>query len=102
MLDDIKFKVFAALRGVSRESPGKPSRLWIAGAPLVVLVVAMRSCTSLEAGQVAVRVNNITESQTTLTRPGLVVRLPFGMHTVHVWTSTVLLPNPRLPSMRNT
>jgi regulator of protease activity HflC (stomatin/prohibitin superfamily) len=60
------------------------SRLWIVGAVLVILIVSMRSCITLEPGHVAVRVNNITGAQTTLTRPGLLMRLPFGVHSVHI------------------
>ena len=60
------------------------SLLWIPGAVLIVLIVAMRSCVTLEPGQVAVRVNNITGSETTLTRPGLLMRLPFGVHSVYI------------------
>ena len=60
------------------------SRLWIIGALIIVVVVSMKSCITLEAGEVAVRVNNITGAQETLTRPGLVLRLPFGIHSVHI------------------
>lgn len=60
------------------------SRLWIVGALLILVIVSMRSCISLEPGQVAVRVNNITGSQTTLTRPGLIRRLPFGFESIYV------------------
>lgn len=63
---------------------GQFSLLWVAGAVIAVLIVGLRSCTSLEPGQAAVRVNNITGSQTTLTRPGLIMRLPFGVHSVHI------------------
>jgi len=63
---------------------GEPSRLWLAGAVLVVLIVAFRSCTSVDAGQVAVRVNNITGSMEVITQPGLILRLPFGVHSVYM------------------
>lgn len=63
---------------------GEPSRLWIAGAALVMFVVAFRSCTTVDAGQVAVRVNNITGSMDVITQPGLILRLPFGVHSVYM------------------
>jgi regulator of protease activity HflC (stomatin/prohibitin superfamily) len=58
-------------------------RLWIAGALVVLLLIGMRSCTSVEPGQVAVRVNNITGDVETITQPGLIMELPFGIHSVH-------------------
>lgn len=66
-----------------RGAGDQPSRLWLAGAALVVLVVAGRSCTTIEAGQVAVRINNVTGATEVITQPGLVVRLPFGIHDVY-------------------
>ncbi len=70
----------AALRG----RDGETSRLWIVGAGLTLLLVASQSCRSLEPGQVAVRINNLTGAQETITRPGIIVALPFGLHDVHV------------------
>jgi hypothetical protein len=61
-----------------------PSRMWIAGAVLVLLIVAVRSCATIDAGQVAVRVNNVTGSMDVITQPGLIVRLPFGIHSVYM------------------
>jgi len=58
--------------------------LWIGGASVVVLTVMLGSFTSIDPGQVAVRVNNITGGQLTVTQPGLITRLPFGIHTVYV------------------
>jgi regulator of protease activity HflC (stomatin/prohibitin superfamily) len=46
--------------------------------------VMFGSFTSIEPGQVAVRVNNVTGGQMTVTQPGLITRLPFGIHTVYV------------------
>jgi membrane protease subunit HflC len=63
---------------------GAPSRLWIAGAALVVVIVALRSCATVDAGQVAVRVNNLTGSMDVITQPGLILRLPFGVHSVYM------------------
>ena len=56
------------------------SRLWIVGAVLCLVLVAANSCTKVEPGEVAVRVNNVTGEVQTLTRPGLIVTLPFGIH----------------------
>jgi len=58
-------------------------RLWIAGALVVVILVGMRSCTSIEPGQVALRVNNITGAVDTITQPGAILELPFGIHSVY-------------------
>jgi SPFH domain / Band 7 family len=57
-------------------------RLWIVGAAVVLVLIGSRSCTSLEPGQVAVRVNNITGAVDTITQPGLILQLPFGIHSV--------------------
>ena len=67
-----------------RGTKGEPSRLWLAGAALVLAIVAFRSCASIEAGQVAVRINNITGATEVITQPGLIMRLPFGIHTVYM------------------
>jgi membrane protease subunit HflC len=58
-------------------------RLWIVAAAITVLLVSTRSCTSVEPGQVAVRVNNVTGAIDTITQPGLVLELPFGVHSVY-------------------
>lgn len=58
------------------------SRLWIVGAAICLLVVGFHSCAEVQPGQVAVRVNNVTGNVETLTRPGLIVSLPFGIHDV--------------------
>jgi len=71
-----------------RGARGEPSRLWLAAGALVLVVVAARSCTSIEAGQVAVRINNLTGATEVVTQPGLLVRLPFGIHDVFVMDVT--------------
>jgi regulator of protease activity HflC (stomatin/prohibitin superfamily) len=73
-------RLWSYLRGAG----GEPSRLWIAAAALVVLIVSVRSCASIEAGQVAVRINNITGGMEVITQPGVIVRLPFGIHDVYI------------------
>lgn len=59
-------------------------RLWVVGAGLCIVFVAFKSCSEVEPGQVAVRVNNATGQVETLTRPGLILDLPFGIHDVFV------------------
>lgn len=66
------------LAGFKRQT----SRLWIVGAGICVVLVAFNTCAEVEPGQVAVRVNNVTGEVETLTRPGLIVELPFGIHDV--------------------
>ena len=73
---------------VIRGNGSAPSRLWIAGAAIVIVLLGFRSCTTIEAGQVAVRINNITGSTDVITQPGLVIRLPFGIHDVYVLDAT--------------
>jgi hypothetical protein len=67
-----------------RGARGEPSRVWIAAAALVVLVLATRSCATIEAGEVAVRINNLTGGSEVITQPGLLLRLPFGLHSVYI------------------
>ena len=63
---------------------GDRSRLWIVAAAIVLLIVAITSGTSIEAGQVAVRINNVTGATDVVTQPGLVAKLPFGVHDVYI------------------
>jgi regulator of protease activity HflC (stomatin/prohibitin superfamily) len=72
-------KIWSFLKGAG----GEPSRLWIAGAAIVMVIVGFRSCASVEAGQVAVRINNITGSTEVITQPGLIMKLP-GIHNVYL------------------
>ena len=76
-MSEFKERAKRSIAGLVR---GESSRLWVAGAALVLLVVAFRSCASVDAGQVAVRVNNLTGSMEVITQPGLILRLPFGIH----------------------
>jgi len=73
-------RVLSFLRGAG----GETSRLWIAAGAIALVIMGFRSCTTIEAGQVAVRINNITGGTDVITQPGLVVRLPFGIHDVYV------------------
>lgn len=72
------------LKSRMRGGSGWLDWLWIGGAAVAVLSVMLGSFTSIEPGQVAVRVNNVTGGQTTVTQPGWITRLPFGIHTVYV------------------
>ena len=67
---------------------GEPSRLWLAAGALVVVIVAARSCMTVEAGQVAVRINNVTGATEVITQPGLILRLPFDIHNVYIMDIT--------------
>src|SRR5688572_18746006 len=67
---------------------GGGSRLWIVAAVLVLTFLATRSFKVIEPGQVAVRVNNVTGSEETITQPGMILRLPFGIHSVYVLDAT--------------
>lgn len=71
-----------------RGARGEPSRLWLAGGALVVLMLATRSCATVEAGQVAVRINNVTGGTEVITQPGLILRLPFGIHDIYIMDVT--------------
>jgi hypothetical protein len=58
--------------------------VWYGGAAFAILAVMLGSFTSIQPGQVAVRVNNVTGGLKTVTQPGWITRLPFGIHTVYV------------------
>src|SRR5450432_2197952 len=71
-------KFWSVLKGAG----GEASRLWIAAAALAVVLLGAHSCASIEAGQVAVRINNVTGGMEVITQPGAILRLPFGIHDV--------------------
>jgi membrane protease subunit HflC len=64
------------LAGIKKQT----SRLWIVGAGICLVLIAFNTCAEVNPGQVAVRVNNVTGEVETLTRPGLILELPFGIH----------------------
>jgi regulator of protease activity HflC (stomatin/prohibitin superfamily) len=72
------------LKEAIKPGTGAPSKLWLVGGAAVMLVLATRSCASVDAGQVAVRVNNLTGSMEVITQPGLILRLPFGIQDVYI------------------
>jgi membrane protease subunit HflC len=73
-------KLWSTLKGAG----GEPSRLWLAAGALALVLLFAHSCASVEAGQVAVRINNITGSMEVITQPGVILRLPFGIHDVYI------------------
>lgn len=58
--------------------------VWLVLAFIMSLVLLFTSFTTIEPGQVAVKVNNITGEQEARTQPGLVFRAPFGIHSVYI------------------
>jgi len=73
-------KLWDTVKGAS----GEPSRLWIAAGAIALVLLFAHSCASVEAGQVAVRINNLTGSMEVITQPGVIMRLPFGIHDVYI------------------
>jgi regulator of protease activity HflC (stomatin/prohibitin superfamily) len=72
------------LKQLREQAGGVTQWIWVGAAGLIVLVMMFMSFTTIEPGQVAVRVNNITGSATAVTQPGWVFRMPFGIHSLHV------------------
>src|SRR5258706_5525255 len=87
-MNEAKERARRSIADIMRGARSEPSRLWVAGAALVLLVLATRSCATVEAGQVAVRINNITGGTEVITQPGLLMRLPFGIHNVYIMDVT--------------
>jgi SPFH domain / Band 7 family len=71
------------VRAEMRKLGGELQRLWLIGAAIVLGILVFRSCVTVEPGHVAVRVNNLTGAIETITQPGLILRLPFGIHDVY-------------------
>src|SRR5690349_17427835 len=57
--------------------------LWPALAILLTVFILASSVVDIEPGEVAVRVNNLTGSQTPIVTPGWTTRVPF-VHSLHV------------------
>src|ERR1043165_3824659 len=68
----------------ARGARGEPSRLWLGGAALLGLILGARAGTIGEGGQVAGGLNKNTGSTDVITQPGLITRLPFGIHDVYI------------------
>jgi hypothetical protein len=58
--------------------------VWFAVATVLALVLLFGSFATIDPGRVAVRVNNITGKQEIQTQPGLILRAPFGIHSVYI------------------
>ena len=58
--------------------------VWFILAAIISIVLLFGSFETIEPGQVAVRVNNITGEQETRTQPGLITVAPFGIHSVYI------------------
>lgn len=58
--------------------------VWFILAVILSLVLLFGSFETIDPGQVAVRVNNITGEQETRTQPGLIMCAPFGIHSVYI------------------
>ncbi|MCA9704375.1 MAG: hypothetical protein KDK70_00840 [Myxococcales bacterium] len=74
------------LSGLLQKLKGGPggTLLWVVLAFILSLALLFSSFTTIEPGQVAVRVNNITKEQEARTRPGLIMQAPFGIHSVYI------------------
>lgn len=71
--------VMALVRRVSTEM----HYVWIGATVLVLLAIAMFSVKDIEPGEVAVRINNISGTQTAVTKPGWALRIPL-VHSVYL------------------
>lgn len=87
-MNDTTERARRSIANLIRGARGEPSRLWLVAGALVVLIVAARSCATVEAGQVAVRINNVTGTTEVVVQPGLILRLPFGIHDVYIMDVT--------------
>jgi hypothetical protein len=68
-----------------REQAGDVTQwIWVGAAGVIVVGMLFVSFSTIEPGEVAVRVNNISGSTTAITQPGWVFRMPFGIHSLHV------------------
>jgi regulator of protease activity HflC (stomatin/prohibitin superfamily) len=68
-----------------REQAGDMTQwIWVGSAGVIVIGMMFMSFSSIEPGEVAVRVNNISGTSTAITQPGWVFRMPFGIHSLHV------------------
>lgn len=73
-----------SVTGGGGEGRSRLDILWIFSAAIAGLILMSTSFTSIAPGQVAVRINNITGGLTTVTQPGWITRMPFGIHSVYV------------------
>jgi regulator of protease activity HflC (stomatin/prohibitin superfamily) len=57
---------------------------WVVLALVVLGVTLSSSFVVIQPGEVAVRINNLTGKRDTIVQPGLVMRAPFGLHSIYV------------------
>jgi regulator of protease activity HflC (stomatin/prohibitin superfamily) len=57
---------------------------WVVLALVVLAVTLSTSFVVIQPGEVAVRINNLTGTRDTIVQPGLVMRAPFGLHSIYV------------------
>jgi membrane protease subunit HflC len=68
-----------------REQAGDVTQwIWVGAAGVIVVGMMFMSFSTIEPGEVAVRVNNLSGSATAITQPGWVFRMPLGIHSLHV------------------
>ncbi len=60
-----------------------PELAWGLSAALVTLTLGLFAVSDIEPGEVALRINNVTGSQTAITQAGWVLRIP-GVHSVYL------------------
>jgi membrane protease subunit HflC len=58
--------------------------VWLVIAAIATLVTFLGAFKTVEPGQVALRINNLTGARDTIVQPGLVFRAPFGLHSLYV------------------
>lgn len=78
-----RFKV-PNLKALQEQAGSASQWLWVAGAGAVAFGMLFMSFSTIEPGQVAVRVNNISGNTTAVTQPGWVFCMPLGIHSLHV------------------
>ena len=78
--------VRARAAGLLKKVPGGAGGavVWFVFAFILALVLLFSSWRTIDPGQVAVRVNNITGEQEARTQPGLILCAPFGIHSVYI------------------
>jgi hypothetical protein len=83
-MNDATERARRSILNLIRSAGAEGSRAWLVAAALTIVVLTTRSCTTVEAGQVAVRINNLLGGTEVVTQPGLILRLPFGIHDVYI------------------
>ena len=64
----------AQARAAMRKFGNSGQLIWLGAGALFMVLLAFRSCVTVEPGHVAVRVNNITGKVETITQPGVAER----------------------------